>query len=105
MDLDRAIPLPLANLLRVIHIALWMTIPAALWLWLWLAPEPTPRACEPNCGWYDGNVLGVYEDTHIFILNVLLVLGFLSLSAGSPAIGGRSSGEFWTARKSCRRSG
>ena len=76
MDLDRAIPLPLANLLRVIHIALWLTIPATLLLWLLLAPEPTPRACEPNCGWYQGNVLGVYEGTHIVISSVLLLLGF-----------------------------
>ena len=77
MDLDRAIPLPLANLLRVIHIALWMTIPTAVWLWLRRAPEPTPRACEPYCGWYQGNVLGVSEDSHVFILFCLLLLGFV----------------------------
>lgn len=75
MDIIRAIRLILANLLRVIHITLWMTLPATFLFWL-SGPEPSPRACAPNCGWYQGNVLGVSEDFHIWIMLVLMLVGF-----------------------------
>ena len=66
--------------LRITHIALWMTIPTWLWLWLVGAPEPSPRSCEPICGWYQGNVLGMSEDAHFWISFGLFLPGFLSLS-------------------------
>ncbi len=69
----------LVNLIRIIHIALWFTIPTTFWLWLTLAPPPQPRACEPYCGWYQGNVLGVSEDTHLFIVFGLFLVGFIAI--------------------------
>lgn len=77
MDIIRAIRLMLANLLRVVHITLWMTIPATLLIWLTSSPEPPPRACMPHCGWYQGNVLGLSEDTHFWIMISLWLIGFL----------------------------
>jgi len=77
MDMLSSIRLTLVNILRVVQIALWMTIPTALWLWLAVAPAPVPRACEPYCGWYQGNVLDVSEDAHIWILVGLFATGFL----------------------------
>ncbi len=66
-------------IVRVAHIALWFTIPTTLWLWLGSAPPPQPRACEPYCGWYQGNVLGVSEDTHLFIVFGLFLVGFIAI--------------------------
>ena len=60
--------------LRVTHIALWMTIPTTFWLWLW---APTPAECAPKYGWYQGNVLCLSEDTHFWITFGLFLLGFL----------------------------
>ena len=76
MDIKRAVRLTLANLLRVIHIALWMTIPATFLSWF-SGPEPSPRKCEPYCGYYQGNVLGISEDAHILIMLLLLLIGFI----------------------------
>ena len=69
----------LRYLLRVAHIALWLTIPTTLWDWLILAPAKQPRPCEPYCGWYQGNVLGVSEDTHLFIVFGLFLVGFIAI--------------------------
>ncbi len=77
MDSGRAIRLLLANGLRVIHIALWMTLPTVFWLWL---GSPTPAACVPKYGWYKGNVLCVSEDAHLWITAGLFFLGFLVVS-------------------------
>lgn len=74
----RAIRPLLANGLRVIHIALWLTIPTISWLWL-LNAEP-PEECAPKYGWYQGNVLCVSEDAHIWITFGLFLLGFLVVS-------------------------
>ena len=78
MGSGRAIRPLLANGLRVIHIALWLTIPTVFWLWLW-SPEP-PAACVPKFGWYKGNVLCVSEDAHLWIAFGLLLLGFLVIA-------------------------
>ncbi len=61
--------------LRVVHIALWMTIPTTFWLWLLGAP--TPAECVPKYGWYKGNALCVSEDAQLFIIIGLFVLGFV----------------------------
>ena len=66
-----------ANTIRIVHIALWLTIPASLWMWLLTAPAPQPRACEPYCGWYEGNVLEVSEAAFFWIVMILLLVGFL----------------------------
>ena len=68
----------LRYLLRVAHIALWLTIPTTFWLWSG-SPEPQPRSCEPYCGWYQGNVLGVSEDAHLFIIFGLFLVGFIAI--------------------------
>lgn len=60
--------------LRVVHIALWMTIPTTFWLWL---GAPPPAECVPKYGWYKGNALCVSEDAHLFIFGSLFVLGFV----------------------------
>lgn len=70
----------LRSALRVTHIALWLTIPTTIWVWLLYAPPPQPRSCEPYCGWYQGNVLGVSEGAHLFIWSGLLLLGFTVFS-------------------------
>ena len=73
MDSGRAIRLLFANGLRVIHIALWMTVPTVLWHWL-VNAEP-PAECAPKYGWYQGNVLCVSEDEHLFIFVGLFLVG------------------------------
>ncbi len=65
------------NTLRIVHIALWLTIPTTFWLWLIDAPPPQPRACEPYCGWYQGNVLDVSEYSFYFIVFGLFLVGFV----------------------------
>ncbi len=72
-----SIRLLLANALRVVHIALWMTIPATLLLWLNFAEVPVE--CVPEYGWYGGNVLCVSEDTYFFIVFGILLLGSLAV--------------------------
>lgn len=74
MQTTESVRLILANGLRVVHIALWMTIPAAVWLWLVIA-EP-PSKCAPQYGWYRGNVLCVPEGIHLFLVIGLLLIGF-----------------------------
>lgn len=64
----------LDDALRVTHIALWMTIPTTSWLWL---GAPTPAECAPKYGWYQGNVLCVSEDAHLWITFGLFLFGFL----------------------------
>ena len=64
-------------MLRVTHIALWFTIPTTFWLWLAHAPPAQPRSCEPYCGWYQGNVLDISEDSFLLLLFGLFLLGFL----------------------------
>lgn len=76
MDIIRAIRNVVVNLLRVVHITLWMTIPATFLVWL-TSPEPPPRACVPHCGWYQNNVLGVPAGTYSFVMFVLWLIGFL----------------------------
>ncbi len=71
----RAIRRILANLLRIVHITLWMTIPATLLL-LFSLYEPWTRACAPDCGRYQGNILVLSENTHIWIAVSLWFLGF-----------------------------
>lgn len=78
MNRGRAIHPLLANCLRVIHIALWMTLPTVFWLWL--GSEPPPE-CVPKYGWYRGNVLCVWEDTHLWITFGLLLLGFVVIAS------------------------
>lgn len=77
MDSGRANRLALAQVGRVVHIALWLTIPTTFWLWLWSEPPPE---CVPEYGWYKGNVLCVSEDTHLWIAFGLFLLGFLSFA-------------------------
>ena len=72
-----SVRLILANTLRVIHIALWLTIPTVFWLWLGLPP---PAECVPQYGWYKGNVLCVSEDTHLWITFGMFLLGFLVIA-------------------------
>ncbi len=67
-----------SNLLRLVHVSLWMTLPATFLLWLGQAPPPPPRACEPYCGWYQGNVLDVSEDTFLTLWFILALAGFCS---------------------------
>lgn len=77
MDIKRAIRQSLSNVLRVTHIALWLTIPSAFWLWLGIAPAPQARSCEPYCGWYQGSVLDVSEDRFLFTMNAAVLAGLL----------------------------
>ena len=79
MNIPRSIGSALRYILRISHIALWLTIPTALWLWLSLAPEPDPRSCRGYCGWYQGNVLGVSEDTHLLMMFGLFLVGFVAI--------------------------
>ena len=78
MNNSRSIGSALRYLLRITHIALWLTIPTTFWLWMG-SPEPHPRSCEPYCGWYQGNVLGVSEDTHLFLMFGLFLVGFIAI--------------------------
>ena len=79
MESGHAIRHLLANSLRVIHIALWLTLPTVFWLWICLAD--TPAECVPEYGWYQGNVLCVWEDSHLWITFGLFLLGFLSIAS------------------------
>ena len=74
-----SVRLMLATALRVVHIALWMTIPTTFWLWLVLAE--TPVECRLEYGWYQGNVLCVSEDAHLWITFGLFLLGFLAIAS------------------------
>ena len=78
MHIIGAIRLTFASALRVMHIALWMTIPTVFWLWLVLAE--TPVECVLKYGWYQGNVLCVSEDTHILIILCTFLMGALVIS-------------------------
>ncbi len=66
-----------AHTVRIVHMALWLTLPASLWLWLLTAPAPQPRVCAPYCGWYGGNVLDVPAEEFFMIMVILLVVGVL----------------------------
>lgn len=62
--------------LRITHIALWLTIPAALWLWL-IAAEPDSDRCAYHCcSFCHENILGVSFFTFLFIAVSLFLLGF-----------------------------
>ena len=78
MDNSRAIRLTFGNAIRVVHIALWLTIPTVFWLWLLLAE--LPAECVPEYGWYRGNVLCVSEDTYFFIMFGTFLLGFIVIT-------------------------
>ncbi len=73
MNTGFRLPFVFVCVLRVTHIALWMTIPTVFWLWL--GSEP-PAECVPKYGWYQGNVLCVSEDTHLWIVFGLFLAGF-----------------------------
>lgn len=77
MNRVRPIGSTLRFVFRVTHIALAFTIPTTLLLWLALSPAPPPRPCEPYCGYYQGNVLGISEAGHIYLTLGLLLSGFL----------------------------
>ena len=74
MKIVRKFRFAISYVLRITHIALWLTIPTAFLRWLDLAE--TPAECVPEYGWYRGNVLCVSEDTFFFIVFGLFLLGF-----------------------------
>lgn len=74
MGILRNFSFAISYALRIAHIALWLTIPTTFWLWL---GSPTPAECAPKYGWYQGNVLCVSEDAHLWITMGLFLLGFL----------------------------
>lgn len=76
MDRRSATRLMPAHLVRIIHIALWLTIPTALWLWL-IAAEPDSDRCTFHCcSFCRENILGVSFIAFLFIAGSLFLLGF-----------------------------
>lgn len=73
MHIMRSVRLILANALRVVHIALWLTIPTAMWLWLiW---EETPTDCVPKFAGYEGNALCISDFGFLWIVVGMFLLG------------------------------
>ena len=78
MVIIQAVRLTFASVLRVIHIALWMTIPTVFWLWLLLAE--TPADCVPKFAGYEGNALCISDIAFLLIVFGMFLLGFLSIA-------------------------
>ena len=78
MDMPRSIGLALAQALRVVHIALWLTIPTTFWLWLVNAPPPAECAVEYDP--YKANALCASENDFFFTFAGLFLLGFIAFS-------------------------
>lgn len=62
------------NLIRILHISLWLTIPTTLWLWLAFADSPD--FCAPAYGqYYTDNGFCLPEDLHGLFVSGLLFVG------------------------------
>jgi len=70
-----SVRLLLANGLRVVHIALWLTIPTALWLWLVKAEPPVDRCLYHCCSFCHENILGISFIPFFVIAFGLFLLG------------------------------
>ena len=63
----------MSYVLRITQIALWLTIPTAMWLWLiW---EETSTDCVPKFAGYEGNALCISDFGFLWIVVGMFLLG------------------------------
>ncbi len=73
MKIASRLRLAISYVLRLTHIALWLTIPTAMWLWLiW---EETPTDCVPMFAGYEGNALCISDFTFLMIVMGMFLIG------------------------------
>lgn len=75
MHIMGSVRLTFANALRVVHIALWLTIPTVFWLWLVKAEPPVDRCIYHCCTFCHENVLGISFFSFLFIAIGLFLVG------------------------------